>query len=450
MVYKCPNCGADLEYSVEQNKMVCRFCESSFEVSEMEEVRRKAQAMQQSQTKQQSQPIFSHQTQFSGSSETFKDFFGQNYDPSQIGDYNTLLDRKDEKEAKIQARSKATLSMQIMKCTSCGGELAINGVESSTFCAYCGQATVVVDRVEDYLQPDYIIPFKIPKADAERIIRERMNDGFFIPKKFKNFQVEKLRGIYIPFWLMDLHYHDIQYYKYTVKQGKSTVTKYALREAQTDFKKLTTDASLKLNDTSSSRLEPFDMRQLKEFQAEYMSGYYADRFDLGIDEVKPAARSKAAELFDAGVKETVKHSGAKLVSKKPRVDFKDAQYAMLPAWFLTFKQDHQQYTILVNGQTGKMVGAFPFDKAKAIGVFAVLAFVFSLIMVPIGVTLTNYMALDVGFDDRITYFYFVIVSIVDGFLWTSAVKLYMRMKRSISLTRDSDINEFVKERQSRS
>lgn len=376
--------------------------------------------------------------------------FGANYDASQIGDYNTLLERKDKEEEKIKARSKATLSMQIMKCTSCGGELAINGVESSTFCAYCGQATVVMDRMEDYLQPDYIIPFKIPKNDAERIIRSRVAEGFFIPKKFKNFEVEKLRGIYIPFWLVDLHYRDKQYYKYTVRQGKTTKVKYAYRDAECDFSRLTTDASKKLNDTSSSRLEPFDMRQLKEFQPEYMSGYYADRFDMGMDEVKPAARMKAGMIFDDAVKETVKHSGAKLVSKHPQVDFKGAEYAMLPAWFLTFKQDHQQYTILVNGQTGKMVGAFPFDKTKAISILSALFVVFSLICTPISVYLTRFFIFDIGLDEKITWVFLIGMPVLVGSICTAAYKKYKRMKESISLTRDSDINEFVKERQSRS
>lgn len=438
MVYKCPNCGADLEYSVELNKMVCRFCESSFEVSEMNDSLKKAPEK----SSIQDGPIIKQPV-------GMDKLFGADYDASQIGDYNTLLKRKETEQEEMRARSRASLSMQIMKCTSCGGELAINGVESSTFCAYCGQATVIMDRMENFLEPDYIIPFKINKADAESIIRNRMKDGFFIPKEIKEFQVEKLRGIYIPFWLVDVEYDDRQYYKYTVKSGKSRVTRYAFRAGDCSFKKLTVDASKKLNDNSSTRLEPYDMRQLKDFEAQYMAGYYADRFDMGIDDSKPTARAKAGMLFDEAMKETVKHADAKLVSKMPRVDFKDAKYAMLPAWFLTFKHDHQQYTILVNGQTGKMVGAFPFDKKKATAIFSALSVGLSALIVPIGIGLSNYFINYVGFSERISIMYLIGIPVLAGVIWTSAFRIYKRMKESISLTRDSDINEFVKERQGR-
>ena len=198
----------------------------------------------------------------------------------EVGDYNTILKRKQEEAAKEESRKHASIKMQIMRCTSCGAELAVNGVETSTFCAYCGQAPVVQDRVEDYLKPDYIIPFKVNREDAEKIIRNQLNSGFFVPKGIKNFEVEKMRGIYIPYWLFDMYYHDKQFYKYSKKQGKSSVTRYEYIEGETNFRNLTMDASKNLNDDSSSRLEPYDMRQLKEFDMAYLAGYYSDRFDV--------------------------------------------------------------------------------------------------------------------------------------------------------------------------
>ncbi len=56
-----------------------------------------------------------------------------------------------------------TMECNIYTCTACGAELAINGVESSTFCAYCGQPTIVFSRVSSEAKPKYIIPFSITK-----------------------------------------------------------------------------------------------------------------------------------------------------------------------------------------------------------------------------------------------------------------------------------------------
>ena len=65
--------------------------------------------------------------------------------------------------------------MHVLQCSACGAELAMNRVETSSFCPYCGNATVATDRLVDYLKPEYIIPFKVTKEEAEQKIREKLN-----------------------------------------------------------------------------------------------------------------------------------------------------------------------------------------------------------------------------------------------------------------------------------
>ena len=45
--------------------------------------------------------------------------------------------------------------------------------------------------------------------------------------------------------------------------------------------------------------------------------------------------------------------------------------ALLPAWFLTYRYKDKPYTVIVNGQTGKLAGNFPWDRT-AITVLSVL------------------------------------------------------------------------------
>ena len=104
-----------------------------------------------------------------------------------------------------------TMECNIYTCTACGAELAVNGVESSTFCAYCGQPTIVFSRVSSEIKPNYILPFSITKEQAVASIRNQLKKGFFISNEIKNFSVERVRGIYIPYWLFDIHYADSQY-----------------------------------------------------------------------------------------------------------------------------------------------------------------------------------------------------------------------------------------------
>ncbi|MBR4412627.1 MAG: hypothetical protein IKS60_03360 [Lachnospiraceae bacterium] len=450
MVLRCANCGGVLEYSAELNKMVCSFCGSSYTIEELNEIEKAKEAEIENITQKPAEtaPSNSDNRIVKGSTIfTFKN--STDFSSDEVGDWNTILKKKNEEKAKEESRMHASVKMQIMRCTSCGAELAVNGVETSTFCAYCGQATVVSDRVDDYLKPDYIIPFKVTRDEAEKTIRMHLNKGFFVPKGIKNFEVEKIRGIYVPFWLFDMQYSDRQFYKYTKKQGKSSVTRYEYFEAKTVFKQLTLDASLNLNDDSSARLEPYDMRQLQEFDMAYLSGYYSDRFDVGVADSTGNAVLRAGELFNEEVQREMKHKGAKLVKNDPDFNVWKTDYALLPAWFLSFKYDDKPYTILVNGQTGKMVGAVPYVKFKAYSIFAVVALLLCALGIVVCTALSYFFFIDVGFDEKITWAFTVGLPVVIFLISRGALDKFNALKKSLSLTTASKINQFAKERQDR-
>ena len=339
--FRCPGCGATVEYDPKDGKMHCPYCRSA-------------------------------------------------YDPEKIG----------------KKLEKATIRMNIAVCNSCGAELAVNAVEVSSFCPYCGNAAVVMDRVEDRLAPDYILPFKVTKEEAETLIRDRMKRGFCVPNGIKNFELEKLNGIYIPFWLYDIYYGAEQVWSYKVRIGKATYTRYEHIAGDCSYKWMTVDASRALNDQSSRRLEPYDMRALKPFNASYLSGFYSDRYDVDTSEADQIADYRAQKMFDKGMKEMVGYSSAGLLETKPVERVLGSPYALLPVWFLTFRHEEQPYTILVNGQTRKMVGAVPCSKKKVLGVFLALAMVFCTLFGMFGAFLENEIVGGNG-ESHTSYYYTV-------------------------------------------
>jgi len=57
------------------------------------------------------------------------------------------------------------------------------------------------------------------------------------------------------------------------------------------------------------------------------------------------------------------------------------RYALLPVWFMTIRYKKKPFTILVNGQTGKIVGSLPYSKIKLFGSF-LLSWLFYLCFIP--------------------------------------------------------------------
>lgn len=54
------------------------------------------------------------------------------------------------------------------------------------------------------LKPDFIIPFKYSKEDAVKALKEHCTGKIFLPKSFTNENhIQKIQGIYVPFWMFD-------------------------------------------------------------------------------------------------------------------------------------------------------------------------------------------------------------------------------------------------------
>jgi len=367
-------------------------------------------------------------------------FCGCFFDLADVADQEAKEAAREAEKASVQDGD--TMECNIYSCTACGAELSVNGVEASTFCAYCGQPTIVFSRVSQELKPKWIIPFKVKKEEAVEAIRARFRQGLFVPKEVKNFEVEKVHGIYIPYWLFDTYYYDSQIIKGTVGSGKHKSTKLFKRVADCEFIKLTLDASSNLNDESSQRLEPFETEELKPFEVAYMSGYYADCFDQSNKDLRTVAIKRTKELFDGQMIASVNARDCKIEYSDPKFEVRHTDYALFPAWFMTFRYMDKPYTMLVNGQTGKLVGTVPFDKKKVIAILIILFALLSCILVPLCMVLGPAMLED---EDGIKML--ICLFAIAFWMAKAGVTDLHRIQENEKLTSASQINEFAHKRQ---
>lgn len=430
---KCPGCGWTLEYDPALKKFCCIFCCSAYTVDELRNMRGEEPVN--------AAPLGAPAGETAGQARTDSPAAAA---AGALPVGNTNRDRLAMPEEGIR-KVRGTIPMNVLTCRSCGAELMMNHVEASSFCAYCGQATIASERIEDWLEPDTIIPFEVTKDEAERIIRDRLNEGYFIPEGIKNFKTDRLRGIYIPYWLFDIYCADNQGWYY--KSGKYAY--YAHRVADCELRNFTTEASARFNDEYSIKLEPFNASKRVKFHEAYLSGFYSDRFDVNDKEAETIAVKRAEKLFNDEVGATVPGSNHKLKYSGLKPEILHEEYSMLPVWFLTFRYEDSPYTILVNGQTRKMVGAVPYVKKKAASLFAIMAAVFCPILAVV-FSYLNYLMGRIwamNDDSDIPAYYIAIIVLLFGWTWVAAIRKYKQMKKSIGLTCATSTNRFVKERQ---
>ena len=439
--YRCPGCGVAMEFDPATQKLHCEFCNSSYTVQEMD-------AMQEEMKAAMEKHGIDYTKEIPGFAEDDPDASAEDVSAENA----TAVPVSGTTPATCE-----TIEMTVLHCNACGGELAVTDTEASTFCPFCGQATVVADRLEGWLKPDYIIPFKVTKEEAETTIRKRLSKGFFIPRKIKQFETDCLRGIYVPFWMFDVYYGDTQYWTYEVSRNRYIPeTKHCRRSGDCTVLDLTLDASTRIPDDSSQRLEPYDMSGLKKFDAAYLSGFYSNRHDVGSKQLEETAILRAGKLFDEYVERDVKsfmssRRGAKLYSTDPLGRAMNPRYALLPVWFLTFRTGDESHTILVNGQTGKMVGAVPYVKWKAYSLFFLLLALFcaplvllSLIVIPALLVPSDAME-----NAKLGYQIGAGSAVLVAVVWRAVWKRYDAMTKSRELTESKTTNRFVRERQDR-
>ena len=149
-------------------------------------------------------------------------------------------------------------------------------------------------------------------------------------------------------------------------------------------------------------------------------------------------------MYAEEVVKSVNASNVKIVDSIYWADIKDDPvYMMLPVWFYTFMHGGRPYTILVNGQTGRVVGMMPwsFNKVK---VFAALLFL--LILAVIGSAVWVAFAGNNALSSVVLYI--MITVLFGGFaLTTAGVSGIKRIMKNLKLTQSESMFRYVKRRQ---
>ena len=164
--------------------------------------------------------------------------------------------------------------LNLFRCQSCGAEMVTDENTTATFCVYCGNAGIMKSRLEGKYRPDLIIPFKMSRQDAIDEYNKLRAGRYLAPDEFGDPQhIEKLSGVYVPFWLYDgslqAHVSGTRTESTSWTSGNYTYTTrntYHLERAgNMSFQKVPADGSKKFDDTLMDCLEPFNFSELQPF-----------------------------------------------------------------------------------------------------------------------------------------------------------------------------------------
>ena len=326
--YKCPCCGGAIEFDSGIQKMKCPYCDTEFEM----------------------ETLAAYDSELS--SETPDDFRWE------------TTDTAPWQEEGIRS----------YVCKSCGGEIIGDENTAATACPYCGNPVVMMEQFSGTLKPDLVIPFKLDKDAAIAALKKHYEGKRLLPQAFKDENhLQEIQGVYVPFWLFDteaeanVRYRATQVRFWSDSRYDYTQTSHFIlsRGGHIGFERIPVDGSSKMDDTMMESIEPFDHSQAVDFQTAYLAGYLADKYDVDSQQCIDRANQRVRKSTEDAFAETTQgyttvvpdHTGIRLQGGKIR-------YALYPVWLLNTKWEGKTYTFAMNGQTGKMAGDLPVDKAR--------------------------------------------------------------------------------------
>ena len=317
MDHKCPACGAPLLYVTKLAKWKCGYCDTEYNLDDL----------------------------------------------IRLG---VIKEEKEEKEENI--------SYDTYLCKDCGAEIIADENTASTFCLYCGNTAILKNKLSGEFKPDKLIPFKVVKEDAIKAFKELKKGRPLLPKSFvseKN--IEKITGLYVPFWLYDIEYNGVVAAKATrVKSWTAgnvhytkTDTYHVERDIDATYNLIPVDGSEKFADDIMNTIEPFDYSELVDYNHAYLSGFLAEKYDVSKDKAYESAKARAFNSTISEAKSSMKgYTTVSVTNNTLKDNNKETKYALLPVFMVNVKYKDKYYLFAMNGQTGEFVGNMPLDKGK--------------------------------------------------------------------------------------
>ena len=345
---KCPKCGStDISLNSKNGKLRCNFCRHEFEPKKMDSMEK---------------------------------------DISKLKGVVLGSGAKD-----LKANSEDSAHVVTLKCTSCGAEVVIDTADTTQArCHWCRNMLSINNKLPNGAVPDEVLPFKIPKKEAEDAIQQfvRKRRFFANPTFRREFSTENVMGVYLPYMVVDENTSvslegqgEHQTRSYTIKVGDNYETRYdadvynVTRDFDMTIEGLTVESSAdKLDDTKSktnniiNSIMPFDIENAVKWDSNYLKGYSSEKRDVNVSSLSDFVKTQSQDIARFQANSTAEFYDRGIKWEKEAIDIKGQQWtaAYLPVWLYSYYQQNKGllHYVAVNARTKETMGSVPIHMPK--------------------------------------------------------------------------------------
>jgi DNA-directed RNA polymerase subunit RPC12/RpoP len=292
------------------------------------------------------------------------------------------------------------LHSRSIHCDSCGADFATTQEQRSYTCPFC-DSNFVVDKPshdDNRHQPEFVIGFAINKVKAQEIFEKWIkSNGWFRPGDLRHKAMsDKQRGVYLPFWHFTMaaesqwsanigeHWYRTETYTTRDSNGKTQVHTRQVQETEWwplsgRFHKyyygFLVSASKGLTQQEAMAIQPFDLNALVRYRPHYLAGWLSEEYSIEPVDAISIAETEFRNRQVRSIQSFLPGDTSSDLRVSTELTSSGSDLILLPVHILTYRYHDKLYRLLINGQTGKIVGDKPWSVPR------ITAFVIACLLV---------------------------------------------------------------------
>jgi DNA-directed RNA polymerase subunit RPC12/RpoP len=259
--------------------------------------------------------------------------------------------------------------MHTFECKGCSAEFLLTPEVISVTCSYCGTQHVVdLNQLHELIEPDGIIPLAFSQRKAAYYLVEWINQNKIQPQG----KVQAPRGLYLPAWTFDIG-GEIDFTGEIVDNKEIKVVQGSRPVFYND---IVVPASKRLGKWLARSIPDFHFEQVARYDSRCLADWPAEVYQVSMDDASLEARDQAYRREKAALPAKVGPNVYNLLTSSANISIDSFKLVLIPIWVTVYLVDNKDYTVIINGQTGKVYGELPVPGAPPSGLKELLGGLF--------------------------------------------------------------------------
>jgi hypothetical protein len=289
------------------------------------------------------------------------------------------------------------VELRVARCGHCGAHVTFDERTTAKECVFCGSAQVLLQSANrNALRPESLIPLDVGRGAVETEFKKWLGGLWLRPSALKHARAVDANGIYLPFWTYDCRVHsdwsaDSGYYYYenqvyvAMEHGRPVMRTRQVQKvrwvpawgARDDvYDDVLVHGSRGLPEQLAQKLGGYDTKKLVPYRPEYLAGWRAEEYAVDLESGWKAALARVERSQESRCSADVPGDTQRSLRVRNQIGDVRWKHVLLPLWSLSYHFGGKRYSVLINGQTGRVVGDAPYSWVKIL--FLVLAIGFAL------------------------------------------------------------------------